>query len=246
MLLALLAAGALSVAGGSSAATRSSRVIVCPLERAAAIYCCGPPIVAMPTAPPPINCCPGNAMCAPRLTIATTPNPSTASRGVVISGQLVGPSAAGITVVLWQQLPGKPQFNRMLTATTDSTGAYTIKRSAGQVQTNREWYVTSGTMRSTTITQGVAAIVTLRATAGRHRSTVLAGHVTPSHRGERILLERLVGARWVTIARPRLGRASSFTVARVLGSATVRLRAVLPADAENLLSVSAVRTVHSH
>ena len=184
-------------------------------------------------------------MCPASLSIAATPNPSTADHGVVISGQLVGPTAAGTTVVLWQQLPGTHSFKKMVSTTIDASGNYTINRSARQVQTNRKWYVTSETMRSITITQSVAAMVALEATAGRHRSTILAGHVTPSHKGERILLQRHAGAGWVTIARPRLARSSSFTATRRLGRGTVQLRAVLPADSENVLSVSAVLTVHS-
>jgi hypothetical protein len=246
--LIVLAGGGLTLAS-SSAATRSSRVIICPLRQGMIIPCCEPPVVetAAPTpAPPPIRCCPGSDLCASSLTISATPNPSTAADSVVISGQLLGATTVGVPVQLWQQAAGDAQFTQVAKATTDAEGKYKITRAARQVRTHRSWYVTAGTARSITLTQSVAAVVTLAATAGRHHATILAGHVTPSHRGERILLQRHRARGWVTIARARLSRTSSFTIRHRLGKGTAQLQAVLPADSQNMLSVSAPLTVRSH
>jgi hypothetical protein len=245
--LTLLVGGALTLAS-SSAATRSSRMIICPVASAAPgpINCCGPPIVRAGAALPPIDCCPSNAaLCAQTLTIDSNPNPSTADRQVVVHGQLLGATSVGVAVELWQQLPGQTQFAQVAQTTTDASGAYSITRSADQVQTDRQWYVTAGTMQSRTMAQTVQAVVTLAATAGSHRATIFAGHVSPSHKRQRILLQRRTSRGWSTIARPVLTRASNFRVRRRLGRGTAVLQAVLPADSMNALSTSALLTVHS-
>lgn len=243
----LVVGGGLTVAS-SSAATRASRIVVCPVAAGAPgpISCCGPPIVRARAALPPIDCCPTDAaLCLQTLTIDSKPNPSTADRQVVVSGQLLGATTIGVTVELWQALPGQTRFEQVAKTTTDASGAYAITRSARQVQTDREWYVTASTMRSRTMAQTVQAVVTLAATAGKHGTTIFAGHVSPSHKGERILLQRRTSQGWRTIARSLLTRASNFRVRHRLGRGTVVLQAVLPADTTNALSASALLTVHS-
>jgi hypothetical protein len=103
------------------------------------------------------------------------------------------------------------------------------------VVTNRSWYATADGVTSPTISESVSAIVTLAASHGRHGAT-LHGTVSPSHAGERVIVQRLVRGRWITVARPRLGRRSSFRIhVRLHG----KLHAVLPADSRNMRSVSA-------
>jgi hypothetical protein len=126
----------------------------------------------------------------------------------------------------------------LLQTTTDAAGAYEIIRGAGRVQTNRQWYVTAGATRSRTLSQGVEAIVRLTAAAAKGPRRTFSGHVTPSHEGERILLQRLIAHGWSTIARPRLTRTSSFGATLRLAKGTSELRAVLPADERNLRSAS--------
>jgi hypothetical protein len=179
------------------------------------------------------------------LTIDSKPNPSTADRQVVVSGRLLGATTVGVPVELWQALPGQTRFTQVAKTTTDASGAYAITRSPRQVQTDRQWYVTAGTMRSRTMAQTVQAVVTLAAIAGEHGTTIFAGHVSPSHKGERIVLLLHTSQGWRTIARPLLTRASTFRVRHRLGRGTAVLRAVLPADARNALSASALLAVHS-
>jgi hypothetical protein len=101
--------------------------------------------------------------------------------------------------------------------------------------TDRSWYATADGVTSTTISEPVSAIVTLAASRTRHGAT-LHGAVTPSHVGERVLIQRLVAGRWVTVARPRLGRRSRYRVhVRLHG----KLQAVLRSDSVNALSTSA-------
>jgi hypothetical protein len=243
--LTLLLGGGRALAS-SSAATRLSPIIVCPIAARAPgpINCCGPPIVRAAAVVPPIDCCPTNAaLCAQTLAIDSKPNPSTADRQVVVRGRLLGRATVGVTVELWQELPDQTQFTRVGTTMTDASGAYAITRGARQVQTDREWYVTARTTRSRTIAQAVEAVVTIAARAGSRETTIVAGHVSPSHKGERILLRRRASQGWRTIARPLSTRASNFRVEYRFGRGTVVLRAVLPADRMNARSASPLLTV---
>jgi len=244
--LSLMIAGGWLTLASSLAAQRSRRLVICPVVAGGIGPCCGPPLSQANAAAEPVTCCPPNAaaLCVPSLTISSSPNPSRSSAAVVISGQLLGAGASSIPVVLWQELAGERQFERLLQTTTDA-GSYTITRDAGRVQTNREWYVTADGMQSGTIKQSVEADVTLklvRAAAGKPMT--FTGRVTPSHTGELVLLQRRVSHGWRTIARSRLNRASEFTLVRRMPKGTIELHAILPADSDNARSASASLTVH--
>jgi hypothetical protein len=128
-------------------------------------------------------------------------------------------------------------FTNVGSATVGSDDSYSIT-APGRVDTNRQWYVVNGTLQSATISERVSAAVTLSVSRTRHSSTVH-GAVTPSHGGETMLLQRKLGARWRTIARPKLSRGSTFAV-HYLGAPRIKatLRAVLPADRMNIRSQS--------
>lgn len=67
--------------------------------------------------------------------------------------------------------------------------------------------------------------VTLKATA-RGRTATFSGRVGPRHRGIPVFIEELRGTRWVTLARTRLSRTSTFRVVKRLpkGPHTIRAR----------------------
>jgi hypothetical protein len=166
---------------------------------------------------------------------------------VVISGNVLGSSAAGAQVVLWRELAGQSSFLQMARTSTDAAGAYTFTMIGGAVMTDQDWYVTSNGMRSATLQQQVHALVGLSSSA---RSTTVAqpillrGRVSPSHAGEVVLIEKRRGGSWQVIARPRLGRQSTWASSRrFAGTGTVKLRAVLRADARNVRSISRTVTV---
>ncbi len=235
----LIGAGAFAISS-SSASPRSSRTIVCPLSAAKPRNCCAPPIALAGAGR---FCCPGTARCATRLTIDGDPNPSTAGQSVVISGRLLGASATSSTrVVLWHQLPGQRQFHRVASTTVNPLGLYEIVRPGGTVDTNRRWYVTANDLRSPTITQRVQALVTLSEAATTVNSgdvVRVSGHVTPSHAGQRVLLQQLIAGAWTTVASLRLDSTSSYATQRKLrGDGPIELRTVLPADRQNIRSYS--------
>lgn len=229
--LLVLFVAALAVGGGTVASAsgrqHAARLIVCPVT-ASVPTCCGPPI-----AQPSIPCCPvlvGPA-CLPSLSIAASPDPMTAGAQVTISGTLTHSSGPGATVQLWQRAAGDNAFSKAGTASTDASGYWSMTIAPGTVMTNRSWYATADGLRSMTLAEPVSAIVTLRAGAA-----TLSGSVTPAHARARGRLQRLTGNKWVTIARTRLTRHSSFSFARAGLHGTVRV--LVAADKENVLSAS--------
>lgn len=262
--VAVVVVGAQVAAVSSSAAPLAvSPRIVCPVEPAV-VPCCGPPIlrpsvtpccpVALAAPSPQPVCCPvptGGSVppCPPpppALTTVTTPNPSTAGADVTIiatpGGSLAGPLGAA---ALWQELPGGPSFQEVATTTPDASGAY--KFMSGPLETNRQWYVVAGGVQSNTVSQEVAAVVTIAAaarTAKAGRAMLFSGHVTPNHTGARVVLERLVGGGWRSIASAKINRASRYVVrAAFTGRGRVRVRTLLPADARNMRSASPALTL---
>jgi hypothetical protein len=164
---------------------------------------------------------------------------------VVISGGLT-PPVAGATAVLWSEPSGQSTFRQIAQTATDSAGRYTFTLTRGMVSADQQWYVTANGLRSPTLQQHVKALVGL---AGPHtavvgRAMMLHGHVTPSHAGQVVLIELRKGSQWRVIARPKLGRASSYDVMyRFRRSGTADLRAVLPGDSRNDTSGSPVLAV---
>jgi len=157
---------------------------------------------------------------------------------VVISGT----GTAGAQVVLWRKRAGQSSFQQAATSTADTAGKYTFTLKRGTVMADQEWYVTSNGTQSSTVTQQVAALVGLgsstRSAVVGHK-IVLRGHVTPSHAGERVLIEMSRGGAWQVLARPRLGHGSRYTVSHSFGrSGAVKFRVVLRGDSRNEQSIS--------
>jgi hypothetical protein len=177
-----------------------------------------------------------------RLTISSSPDPSTEGQPVTISGRLFGASS-GTAVNLWQKLPGQSTFKRVALAATNSAGDYKIVRGAGTVQTNATWYATSASATSPTWLQRVSALIKLAASPARPgagESVTLSGRVLPAHSGERIVLQQRTSNGWRTIASGRLGSRSKFVLHhRFAHKGVVVLRALLAADARNVQSRSA-------
>ncbi|MGI8429785.1 MAG: alkaline phosphatase family protein [Solirubrobacteraceae bacterium] len=227
-------AGAAVTASGSAASTR----ILCPLAHHGGF------------------CCPRNAVCVSPLSISSAPDPSTAAAQVSISGALRASAPVSSRVLLWQRLSGGRRFHLLEVTSTDASGHYVFALAAGAVPTNREWYVTAGGPRSALVYQRVHALITLRTGTPSTASTAsttsvataipgdqvrLSGRVTPSHAGQRVVVQQRFGQRWVTIARPRLGRQSHFFLGhRFRHAGTAHVRVVLAGDPRNIRSYSRV------
>ncbi len=235
----LTLAAALAGAAIAAAPSNSRGLIVCPgAAGPRVVSCCPLPVNIEPAQP---VCC-GTILpvCQPSLTIGASPDPAPAGGRVTVSGALLhgAGAGAGMPVQLWQKLPGEKDFARAQQVSTNATGSWSVSLAAGSVMTNRAWYATADGLQSTTLNEQVRAVVTLAASKTGHSAT-LSGTVTPSHAGQRVLIQRLVRGTWTTIGHARIGRRSRFAI-RYPNTPQVRatVRAVLPADARNVLSVS--------
>jgi phospholipase C len=180
---------------------------------------------------------------ARRITIASSPNPSTAGDPVVISGRLSGPGRHHAPVTLWSRLPDRPHFSGAGVTITDARGEYRFRRRAGVVTTDRDWFVTAGGARSQVLKQRVRALVSLVASTASPGPAAaaavrLAGHVSPNHAGERVLIQARRTDGWSAIATVRLDHASDYSVVRAFATATT-VRTIFRGDRRNVRSVSA-------
>jgi hypothetical protein len=181
------------------------------------------------------------------LTIAATPDPSTAGDGVLIYGRLLGPNNADKKIWLFHRINPAPRFTPIQVTRTNAQGFYEITRADGIVNSNRNWFVLGpDNTHSKTIHELVAAEVTLSsasASATTAQTVDFTGTVFPTHVHERVLLQEqnsTSGNGWKTIDSGYTDGSSSFSINhrfREAGSYT--LRAFFPADPRNIASQSA-------
>ncbi len=202
--------------------------------------------IAATGAATPVPACPSTPAApagGPRsLSLKSSANPLFAGQPVTLSGRLSAPHACGVAVTVWQALPGQRRFARLTTALTGPGGGFRIALPAGTVEVNSRWYATARALHSKTLSERVYAVVTLASSAtyavAGDRET-LSGAVAPNHAGQQILLQRLVGGRWRTSARPRIRRDSTFAAGFAFDASGVqRWRALLGATPRNLSSAS--------
>ena len=174
------------------------------------------------------------------ITIHAQPNPDEVGDPVVIFGRLSGPGSGGKLVVLWHRLAGHAGFTRVGAVRADSRGFYLFVRAPGVVDTNRFWFVRSDGARSRTIKERVIAEITANGpeNALTNQPVAITGHVTPNHAGERVFLQRQVGAdtdQWKTIDSGRIGPGSNYRIVHRFRIAdTYTLRTVFRGDRRNV------------
>ncbi len=132
----------------------------------------------------------GAAAAAPRsLSLRATADPITAGAAVTLTGRLKAPNHGGVTVTLWQELPGQRHFTRVTDTVTGPAGGYRIALPAGAVVVNSTWYATARALRSPTIVEGVRSLVKLTSTATYAVAgdrEVLSATVSPNHAGQQV------------------------------------------------------------
>ena len=181
------------------------------------------------------------------LTIYAAPNPLTAGRQLTVFGSLVGVQhgiqRCGIEVVLWRRFPAQHGFSPVPRTVTNTASTYSFVMPAGSVATNRYWMVTARGLTSRTVAQHVRPSVTLASTATfavAGDAETLSGQLEPGNAGEVVSLQRRVGPRWQTVARPRLKRDGTFAVAHTFSTGrTEQWRAMVPSSVHNLAAASA-------
>jgi hypothetical protein len=201
---------------------------------------CGP-IVAGRRAQVTTPCCsPPRVDCGPTVTLSASRNPAVAGQKVKLTGKLTSVVAGG-TVELWQKLAGASSFKEVAHATPGSSGLYTFTR---KVETNVQWYVSSGGVDSARVAEDVGSRVTLhlvhRAAATNPQSTYRV-HVVPGDAGARVLVQRRSRGTWIRVKRARVNRSSNFNFTyRFPSNGKVTLRFVMPASKRNIRSVETV------
>ena len=182
------------------------------------------------------------------LSVYAAPNPVSAGQPVKVFGALVSPRRdvrrCGIAITLWRRLPAQRRFSPVARTATGSGGRYSFVMAAGSVATNRQWLVSARGLRSRAVGELVRPVVTLASTATfavAGDSETLGGRLAPGQTGERVSLQRRVGPRWVTVARPRLTRDSTFSLTHKFTTGrTEQWRAMVPTTVRNLGSSSLV------
>jgi phospholipase C len=182
------------------------------------------------------------------ITIYASPNPLTAGRKVRVFGQLVGVrrgvKRCGVSIVLWRRFPGQRGFAVVARTRTVAGGRYSFQIPARSVTTNRDWVTTARGLRSRVLAELVRPAITLTSTATFAVAgdvEKLSGTLAPAQAGQRVLLQRRVGPRWVTVTRPRINRGLAFSIAHTFSTGrTEQWRAMVPTTARNLGSSSPV------
>jgi phospholipase C len=185
---------------------------------------------------------------AKALAIHAAPNPVSAAQPVTVFGQLVsvlhGVSGCGLTITLWRRFPAQRRFSAIARTLTTAGGRYRFVFAAGSVATNRDWFVSAPGLESRIVAEYVRPVVTLSSTATfavAGDAETLSGLVVPSQSGQPVTLERHVGRKWLTVARPRVGRGGTFAIVHTFTTGrTEQWRAIVPSSVHNLGGTSPV------
>jgi phosphodiesterase/alkaline phosphatase D-like protein len=170
-----------------------------------------------------------------------------AGQATTLSGSLLGPGAASMTVTLQRATSARGPFANVQTIMSAADGSFTF---SGLKPSRTIWYRVIGGGGASVVRVVVGFRVTLlvgTARVHRQRRVLLHGAVAPSHNGRRVLLQKLgPGRRWQTISRPRLHRASgNLSAYSVILSAGQRgsWRAVVSSDAAHASGLSPTRRI---
>ena len=173
----------------------------------------------------------------PSLSFLAAPKTIIFGKSTVLSGNLTrgGVPQGGQAVALAAQPIGAPAFTPLPTAMTDAAGNY----SALIKPTKRTTYKAGfgGLSPEPTAVVLVKHKLTLK---GKRRSgkVYLNGTVGPKHVRRVVVIQRKKGSRWVTIARVKTTRRSTFKLVRKAPAKKVLFRAKIGADKEHLANLS--------
>jgi hypothetical protein len=146
----------------------------------------------------------------------------------------------GQPVALGAQPIGATAFTVLSPATTDAAGNYRLVLKPTKKTTYKAGF--TGVAPEPTVVVAVKHSITLRGSR-RSGKTYLRGTVGPRHARRVVLIQRLKGSRWVTIAKVRTTRKSTFQLVRKASRTRAKFRARIGADREHLANTS--RTVRA-
>ena len=176
---------------------------------------------------------------APALTFAVATKIITFGQRVTLSGTLQqnGAGFPGQPVSLWQMAVPATTFAALPAATTDTTGAFrSVVRPTGKTT----YKATYPGAADGLVTVSVRHLLTLsvRKKAGK---AVFRGKLAPVHAKRLVVIEVRKGSRWVTFAKVKTTKRSTFQIAKAIKPRTrYRFRARTAADRQHLAGVSRV------
>jgi hypothetical protein len=175
----------------------------------------------------------------PVLTFAALPKTVVFGKAVTLSGMVTqaGAPLGGQPVALGAQPIGATVFTTLPAATTDAAGNFRAVVKPAKKTTYKAGY--GGISPEPTAVVAVKHSITLRGSR-RSGKTYLRGTVGPRHPRRVVLIQRLKGSRWVTIAKVRTSRRSTFRLVRKASPKRAKFRARIGADREHLANTSRV------
>ncbi len=176
---------------------------------------------------------------APGLSLAVAPRTVVFGKAVTLSGTLTqsGAPVVGQPVALGAQPIGATAFTVLPPATTDAAGNYRALLKPTKKTTYKAGF--TGVSPEPMVVVAVKHSITLRGSR-RSGKTYLRGTVGPRHARRVVLIQRLKGSRWVTIAKVRTTRKSTFQLVRKATRTRAKFRARIGADREHLANTSRV------
>ena len=143
-------------------------------------------------------------------TIGSSAQPIDFGQSVTISGTLTGGASTSVTLFARDEWRGR--LHPIATGTTDANGAYSFTQSPPRNTVYQVRVTSDPHQRTARLFQGVRDVVSLAAsttTATVGDVVTFSGTVQPSKSGHVILLLRLDGGVWRTVAVARIGDGSS-------------------------------------
>ncbi|MFL5816342.1 MAG: hypothetical protein ACJ76L_01945 [Conexibacter sp.] len=173
-------------------------------------------------------------------TIGSSAQPIDFGQSVAISGTLTG--GANTSVTLFARDEWRGRLHAIATGTTDATGAYAFTQSPARNTVYQVRVTSDPHQRTARLFQGVRDVVSLAAsttTAAVGDVVTFSGTVQPDKSGHAILLLRLDGGVWRTVAVARVGDGSSYSIPFTLAAAgTAQYRILVPGGPVNQRGLS--------
>lgn len=173
-------------------------------------------------------------------TIGSSTQPVDFGQSVTLSGTLTGGGATSVTLFARDEWRGR--LHPIATTTTDAAGAYSFVQTPPRNTVYQVRVTTDPHRRTARLFQGVRDVVSI--TASATTATVgdvvtFSGTVQPDKSGHVILLQRLDGGIWRTIAAARVGDGSTYAIPFTLAAAgTAQYRTLVPGGPVNQRGVS--------
>ena len=175
----------------------------------------------------------------PALIFSALPKTIVFGRSVTLSGSLTraGTPVAAQPVTLMTQPIGTTAYAPLPAVTTDPSGAFRLAVKPTKRTTYKAGF--PGIAPEPTAVVLVKHSITLRAVR-RSGKLYLRGAVGPRHARRVVVVQKRRGTRWITIARVRTSRRSTFQLVRKSSRTRSPYRARIAADREHLANVSRV------